>query len=90
MSLQTRPAGEAGRSAWKYLMSKETINVYVNGRRVDIYRGMKVKHALIAYDQSLYRAALAGEVRVEDANGFSVGLEGGLSDGARLFTIAAA
>ena len=39
----------------------ENIDVYVNGQKIDLYRGMKVKHALIAYDQSLYKAALAGE-----------------------------
>jgi hypothetical protein len=49
---------------------------------------MKVKHALIAYDQSLYKAALAGGVRIEDENGFTIGLEGSLADGAKIFTIA--
>ncbi len=68
----------------------ESIYVYVNGQKIDLYRGMKVKHALIAYDQSLYRAALAGDVRVEDENGFTVGLEGGLADGSRIFTTATA
>ena len=68
----------------------ESIDVYVNGRKVSIYRGMKVKHALIAYDPKVHKAALAGEIRVEDENGFTVGLEGHLSDGARIFTIAAA
>jgi hypothetical protein len=66
------------------------IVVYVNGKKIDLYRGMKVKHALIAYDQILYSAALAGEIRVEDENGFMVGLEGSLADGAKIFTIAAA
>ena len=64
------------------------IDVFVNGRKIDLYRGMRVKHALIAYDQSLYKAVLAGEVRVEDENGFSLGLEGGLANGAKIFTIA--
>ena len=68
----------------------ENICVYINDRKIAVYRGMKVKHALIAYDERLYEAALAGEVRVEDQNGFSVGLEGSLTDGARLFTIASA
>ena len=69
---------------------KETIVVYVNGRRIGLYRGMKVKHALIAYDESLYKASLAGEIRVEDENGFAVGVEGSLADGARIFTTTAA
>jgi hypothetical protein len=66
----------------------ENIGVYVNDRKISIYRGMKVKHALITYDERLYKAALAGEVRVEDENGFAVGLEGSLADGAKIFTIA--
>ena len=68
----------------------ENIDVYVNDRKINIYRGMKVKHALTAYDQSLYKAALAGEIRIEDENGFTVGLEGSLADGARIFTVATA
>jgi hypothetical protein len=70
--------------------AKENINVYVNDQKINLYRGMKVKHALTAYDQSLYKAALAGEIRIEDENGFTVGLEGSLADGARIFTIATA
>ena len=66
----------------------ENIDVFVNDRKINIYRGMKVKHALIAYDQNLYKAALAGEVHVEDENGFALGLEGSLADGAKIFTIA--
>lgn len=68
----------------------EQIGVYVNGKKISLYRGMKVKHALIAYDQSLYKAALAGEVRIEDSNGFAVGLEGSLADGSAISTIATA
>ena len=69
---------------------EENIDVYVNDQKISLYRGMKVKHALIAYDQSLYKAALDGEIRVENENGFTVGLEGHLAEGAKIFTIAAA
>ncbi|MCL5405353.1 MAG: hypothetical protein M1398_01270 [Deltaproteobacteria bacterium] len=66
---------------------REKIEVFVNGRKIAIYRGMNVKHALISYDQSVYAAALAGQVRVEDENGFLLGLEGALADGAKIFTV---
>lgn len=69
-------------------ISSEHIEVYVNDRKVDIYRGMKVKNAVIAYDPKVYAAALAGEVRIMDENGFSIDLEGGLSDGAKIYTAA--
>ncbi len=67
-------------------MSEDKMTVYVNGQEVSIHRGMKVKHALIACDQSLYDAAEAGDLAVRDASGFNVGLEGSLRDGAKLFT----
>jgi hypothetical protein len=67
-------------------MSEDKMTVYVNGREVSIRRGMKVKHALIACDQSLYDAAKAGDLAVRDASGFNVGLEGSLRDGAKIFT----
>jgi hypothetical protein len=64
---------------------EDTIDIFVNDRKVSISRGMQVKHALIAYDQDLYKAAVDGTARVEDQNGFIVGLEGGLVEGARIF-----
>ena len=67
-------------------MSDDKMTVYVNGSEVRLHRGMKVKHALIACDQSLYDAAEAGNLAVRDAGGFNVGLEGSLRDGAKLFT----
>jgi len=45
-----------------------------------------VKHALIACDQSLYDAAEAGDLVVQDAGGFAVGLEGSLRDGSKIYT----
>ncbi len=63
----------------------EHIEIFVNGRKIGLYRGLKVKHALIAYDQDAYGAALAGHARVEDENGFALGLEGGLTGGEKIF-----
>jgi hypothetical protein len=64
----------------------EQITVFVNDQPVKIYRGMHVEHALIVCDYALYRAAVAGEVLVEDAYGFKVGLQGSLQEGSRIFT----
>jgi hypothetical protein len=65
---------------------RDRIKVFVDSREVSLYRGMQVRHALIAFDCSLYDAAAKGFVYVEDDHGFRVGLEGSLYDGARLFT----
>ncbi len=64
----------------------EQITVFVDGRPVKIYRGMLVKHALIACDYALYKAAACGEVVVVDNHGFVLGLEGALQEGSRVFT----
>jgi|WetSurMetagenome_2_1015567.scaffolds.fasta_scaffold672260_2 hypothetical protein len=63
---------------------KERFAVYVNGKPVEIYLGMKVKHALIGFDYALYEDCLEGRAMVRDENGFVVGLDGALSEGARL------
>lgn len=64
----------------------EPITVSVNGSPVRIHRGMKVKHALIAFDQKTYAAAVEGRILVEDSHGFRIGLEGTLSNGATINT----
>jgi hypothetical protein len=64
----------------------EHITVFVDDRPVKIYRGMQVKHALIACDNALYRSAAAGKLMVEDHHGFRLGLEGALQEGSRIFT----
>ncbi|NPU85085.1 MAG: hypothetical protein HPY65_11410 [Syntrophaceae bacterium] len=66
-------------------MEKERIRVFVNDRPMTIYRGLAVKHALIAAGGDLYKPALDGDVAVRDENGFVLGLEGALHDGARLY-----
>lgn len=62
----------------------EQFTVYVNEKPVEIYRGMKVRHALISVDFGLYQDCLEGLAVVRDGDGFVVGLEGSLSEGARL------
>jgi hypothetical protein len=64
---------------------KDQITVYVNDRPVNIYRGMKVKHALISFDQTLYEAAEKGDIVIQDSHGFEVGLDGSLREGSKLF-----
>jgi hypothetical protein len=70
-------------------MDKEQISVFVNDRPVKIYRGMKVKHALLAHDQTLLKEAEEGNLLVRDDQGFIVGLEGALHDGAKLYVFKA-
>ncbi len=66
-------------------MEKERIEVFVNDRPVMVFRGLTVKHALIAAGGDLYGPALDGDVAVRDENGFVIGLEGALHEGARLY-----
>ncbi|NTW35124.1 MAG: hypothetical protein HGB17_03155 [Syntrophobacteraceae bacterium] len=64
----------------------EQITVFVNGARVRIHRGMNVEHALLAFDQEIYLAAIEGRIVVEDSRGFRIGLDGALTNGARILT----
>ena len=64
----------------------ERIVVFVNDKPVELYRGMHVEHALIAYGGGLHKAVRRGEIMVEDENGFRVGLQGSLRSGARIYT----
>jgi hypothetical protein len=63
----------------------ERITVHVDGKPVTVFRGMKVKHTLIAFDYSLYKACLEGEATVRERSGFAVGLEGTVEEGTELF-----
>jgi hypothetical protein len=65
---------------------KEQITVFVDDKPVTVYRGMQVKHALIACSEALYEAANRSEIIITDQNGFRLGLEGALQEGSRIFT----
>jgi hypothetical protein len=64
---------------------EERLTVFVNDKPVTVFRGMTVKHALIAFDYTLYRDVRDGKAVVKDENGFSVGLGGALHEGARFY-----
>jgi hypothetical protein len=63
---------------------KERFSVYVDGKAVEVLRGMSVRHALIAYDYPAYKACAEGRAVARDEHGFIVGLDGALRDGAQL------
>lgn len=64
---------------------KERMTVYVDGRPVQLYRGMKVRHALLSIESGLCAAVEEGRISVTDANGFEVGLEGALENGSTIY-----
>lgn len=57
------------------------IKVFVNGKPVHIFRGMKVKHIL---SHETVRGIREGEFIVTDAERHERGLEGSLADGEHL------
>ncbi len=58
------------------------MKVFVNDRPFDLLPGMTVRHALIA--AGLLRMAAAGR-KARDAWGNEVGLDGGLSEGEKIY-----
>ena len=65
---------------------KEKIKVFVNNKLLEVFQGMQVKHALISYDYYLYKSCENGDVIVFDENGFEIGLDGALHEGAKIYT----
>ena len=63
---------------------KERISILVNGRPIEIHRGMKVKHALIAHGDGLYEACKEGKATVRNQDGFVLGFDGALEEGTEL------
>jgi hypothetical protein len=58
------------------------MRVYVNEKPVDLVPGMQVKHALIRAGQM---SAIDAGLKVYDAWGHEVGLEGALADDMKIF-----
>ena len=58
------------------------MRVYVNQKPVDLVPGMAVKHALIRAEQM---AGIAAGLKVYDAWGHELGLDGALADGMKIF-----
>lgn len=46
-----------------------TVNVYVNGKEVEVFMGARVRDALMTYDQEAFSEHLQGEIRIEDQDG---------------------
>ena len=58
------------------------MRVYVNQKPVDLVPGMRVKHALISAGRM---AEVAGGLKVYDAWGHELGLDGALADDMKIF-----
>jgi len=58
------------------------MRIYVNEKPVDLVPGMQVKHALIGAERM---AEIAAGLKVYDAWGHELGLDGALADGMKIF-----
>lgn len=65
-------------------MRKDKITIYLDDQPLRIYRGMKVKNALCARGR---QALDLQHLSVVDAEGHTVGLDGELSEGMRLYIV---
>ena len=62
----------------------DIVEVMVNGEKIKLFEGAKVKNALRQYSQEEYRLVIEGEKTVKDGDGNRVGLEGALREGSKL------
>lgn len=62
-------------------MAVPTINLWVNGKRVQLFRGATLKHALLKADNVLYSLVQNGKAKIYDQEGHEVLLEGSVADG---------
>jgi len=60
------------------------MHIKVNGKTVEIFSGACVRDVLRKYSQITWTQIQKGSKAVFDGRGHEVGLEGGLSEGARL------
>ncbi len=60
------------------------MEVTVNGEKIELFEGAKVKNALRRYSQEEYRRVIEGEKVVKNGDGNRVGLEGALREGNKL------
>ncbi len=72
----------ASRTRYRVRDGSDRITVYLNGRRLTRYRGMRVRH-LLAAEQA--RQVETGEAEIRSTGNHVVGLDGALSNGQRLF-----
>jgi len=58
------------------------IRIYLDGKGISIFKGMKVKHIL---DIETIKRVEDGDMVITDADGHERGLQGSLSEGEKLF-----
>ena len=62
-----------------------TVNVYVNGKEVEVFMGARVRDALMTYDQEAFSEHLQGEIRIEDQDGHRLSSQERVANGAQYF-----
>ena len=62
-----------------------TVNVYVNGKEVEVFMGARVRDALMTYDQEAFSEHLQGEIRIEDQDGHRLSPQERVATGAQYF-----
>lgn len=57
------------------------MKIYMNRRKIELFQGAKLKHALLKTDESLYKAVVANEAEIYDEDGNKVDVDGSVDDG---------
>ncbi len=62
-----------------------TVNVYINGKEVEVFQGARVRDALMTYDKEAFRDHMIDEVKLEDQEGNSLSAQERVANGAKYF-----
>lgn len=62
------------------------MTVLINDKEIEIFTGARVRDVLLKYSKEAYNAALSDENFIIDKNNNSIDLDGGVSEGQRLYT----
>lgn len=57
------------------------MKVLINGQEILLFRGAKIKHALLKKDPQLYKLVLQQQAEVRDQEGNHVDLQGAVAEG---------
>lgn len=62
-----------------------TIITFINDKKVELYHGATLKHALLKMNETYYKQVISGQVEIRDHEGNLVDIHGSVDHGFRYY-----